>query len=50
MNFFGPPDKLVDPKKKLEGEGKTSRMLKIRSAAAIDGPSITRWLRVAATR
>ena len=50
MNFFATPDKLVDPKKKLEGAGKTSRMLKIRSAADIDGPSIVKWLKAAATR
>jgi hypothetical protein len=47
LNFFAPPSALADPKKKLEGEGKTSRMLKVRSAADIDGPSITRWVRVA---
>ncbi len=28
MNFFASPDKPVDPKKKLEGAGKTSRMLR----------------------
>ena len=50
MNFFASPDKLIDPKKKLEGEGKTSRMLKIRSAADIDTPSIAKWLKAAATR
>ena len=47
LNFFAPPTALVDPKKKLEGEGKTSRMLKVRSAADIDAPSITRWLKAA---
>src|SRR5213594_4853441 len=45
LNFFAPPSALADPKKKLEGEGKTSRMLKVRSAADIDAPSITRWLK-----
>ena len=29
LNFFAPPSALEDPKKKLEGEGKTSRMLKV---------------------
>jgi len=47
LNFFAPPSAFVDPKKKLEGEGKTSRMLKVRSAADIDAPSITRWLKAA---
>jgi len=47
LNFFAPPSTLVDPKKKLEGEGKTSRMLKVRTAADIDAPSITRWLKAA---
>jgi hypothetical protein len=47
LNFFAPPSALADPKKKLEGEGKTSRMLKVRSAADIDAPSINRWLKAA---
>ena len=47
LNFFAPPSALVDPKKKLEGEGKTSRMLKVRGAADIDAPAITRWLKAA---
>jgi len=47
LNFFAPPSALADPKKRLEGEGKTTRMLKIRTVADIDGPSITRWLRAA---
>jgi len=47
LNFFAPPSALVDRKKKLEGEGKTSRMLKVRSAADVDAPSITRWLKAA---
>jgi hypothetical protein len=47
LNFFAPPSALADPKKKLEGEGKTSRMLKVRTAADIDAPSITRWLKAA---
>jgi hypothetical protein len=47
LNFFAPPSALADPKRKLEGEGKTSRMLKVRSAADIDAPTITRWLKAA---
>jgi hypothetical protein len=47
LNFFAPPTVLADPKKKLEGGGKTSRMLKIRNAADIDAPSITRWVKAA---
>src|SRR5207245_10478228 len=45
LNFFAAPRALVDPKKKLEGEGKTSRMLKERTDADIDAPIITRWLK-----
>src|SRR5213592_461838 len=30
LNFFAPPSVLADPKRKLEGEGKTSRTLKVR--------------------
>ena len=47
LNFFAPPSALPDPKKRLEGEGKTSRMLKVRTAADIDAPSITGWLKAA---
>lgn len=47
INFFAPPDKLVDPGKKLEGSGKSNRMFKVRSAADIDPASITRWLKAA---
>jgi hypothetical protein len=47
LNFFAPPNVLIDPKKKLEGGGKTSRMLKVRSAADIDSASILRWLKAA---
>ena len=52
INFFAPPSVLVDPKKKLEGGGKTMRMLKVRSAEDIDSASIQRWLKatVAAAR
>ena len=47
LNFFAPPSALPDPTKRLEGEGKTSRMLKVRTATDIDAPSITRWLKAA---
>ena len=50
INFFAPPAALSDPKKKLEGGGTTQRMLKVRSAADIDVPSITRWLKAAAAK
>ncbi|MGH2472535.1 MAG: DUF1801 domain-containing protein [Candidatus Limnocylindria bacterium] len=45
INFFAPPSVLVDPKKKLEGGGKTMRMLKVRSPEDIDSASIQRWLK-----
>ena len=45
INFFAPPAKLKDPKKKLEGAGSTQRMLKVRTAKDIDAASITRWLK-----
>jgi hypothetical protein len=45
INFFASPSVLVDPKKKLEGEGKTMRMFKVRTAADIDSASILRWLK-----
>jgi hypothetical protein len=48
INFFASPSALADPEKKLEGGGKSSRMLKVRSAADIDAASIQRWLKVAA--
>ena len=48
INFFAPPAKLTDPKKKLEGAGSTQRMLKVRTAKDIDATSIARWLRAAA--
>jgi len=47
INFFAAPAKLADAGKKLQGEGKTSRMLKVRSAKDIDTASIKRWLKVA---
>ena len=51
INFFASPSVLVDPKKKLEGGGKSMRMLKVRTASDIDSTSILRWLKatVAAT-
>jgi hypothetical protein len=48
LNIFASPDKLADPKKKLEGAGKTSRMLKVHAAKDIDAASIRRWLKAAA--
>lgn len=45
INFFASPSVLVDPGKKLEGGGKTMRMLKVRSAQDIDSASILRWLK-----
>jgi hypothetical protein len=45
INFLAPPSVLVDPKKQLEGGGKTMRMLKVRSASDIDSASILRWLK-----
>ncbi len=50
LNFFASPDVLADPKKKLEGAGKTSRMLKVRSSSDIDPSSIARWLKAARDR
>ena len=45
INFFAPPSVLADPGKKLEGGGKSMRMLKVRTEKDIDAPSITRWLK-----
>jgi hypothetical protein len=50
LNFFASPDVLVDPKKKLEGAGKTQRMLKARTASDIDAASIARWLKAASAK
>ena len=47
INFFAAPAKLADPGKKLEGAGKTSRMLKVRTAKDIDAASLKRWLKAA---
>jgi hypothetical protein len=44
INFFASPAVLVDPAKKLEGEGKGMRMLKVRRPEDIDSASILRWL------
>jgi len=49
INFFAPPSVLLDPAKQLEGNGKTSRLLKVRSASDIDNASIARWLKTAVT-
>jgi hypothetical protein len=48
INFFAPPNVLIDPGMKLEGAGKSSRLLKVRTAADIDSASILRWLKAAA--
>lgn len=48
LNIFAPPALLADPGKKLDGAGKTSRMLKVRAASDIDAPDITRWLNATA--
>jgi hypothetical protein len=48
INFFASPNALVDPGKKLEGAGKSSRLLKVRSTTDIDSASILRWLKAAA--
>jgi hypothetical protein len=50
INFFAPPEVLADPKKKLEGAGKTQRMLKVRAASDIDATSIGRWLKAASAK
>ena len=47
INFFAPPEVLVDPDGKLEGEGKANRMLQVRAASEIDAASIRRWLKAA---
>jgi hypothetical protein len=47
INFFAPPDTLVDPGKKLEGAGKRNRMYKVRTAKDLDKASVTRWLKAA---
>src|SRR2546421_1161835 len=47
LNFFAPPSELADPKKKIEGQGRKSRMRKDRTAADIDAPPITRWVKAA---
>ena len=45
INMFAPPAVFIDPKKKLVGSGKNNRMLKVHTAADIDGAGITRWLK-----
>ena len=45
INFLAPPSVLADPGKKLEGGGKSMRMLKVRTEKDIDTASITRWLK-----
>ena len=48
INFFASPAALADPKKRLEGSGKSQRMPKVRTAKDIDAASIRRWLKAAA--
>jgi hypothetical protein len=50
INFLAPPSALPDPAHKLEGEGKTQRMLKVRTAKDIDSASVARWLKAAAAQ
>lgn len=45
ITFFASPTVLVDPGKRLEGESKGMRMLKVRRGEDIDSASITRWLK-----
>src|SRR5688572_29706442 len=45
INFFASPAVLVDPGKRLEGEGKSMRMLKVRRPEDIGNASILRWLK-----
>ncbi len=47
LNLFAPASVFIDPNKKLEGSGKTSRMRKVRTAGDIDSASIQRWLKAA---
>ncbi len=45
ITFFAGPTALSDPGRKLEGEGKTQRMYKMRTAKDIDAARISRWLK-----
>ena len=45
ITLFASPAVFVDPGKRLEGESKGMRMLKVRRAEDIDSVSITRWLK-----
>lgn len=47
LNLFAPATAFLDPQGKLEGGGKVSRMLKVRSARDIDSARIQRWLKAA---
>jgi len=40
INFFAPPTVLVDPGRKLEGGGKSMRMLKVRTARQRQHPAL----------
>ena len=50
INFFAPPDVLADPEGKLEGAGKGSRALKVRTVDDVENESILRWLKAAVAR
>jgi hypothetical protein len=50
LNIFAPPAVLKDPKKKLAGEGKGSRMYKVRTAADVDSASVLGWLKAATAK
>jgi hypothetical protein len=45
ITFFASPAVLVDPGRRLEGESKGMRMLKVRRPEDIDSASILRWLK-----
>lgn len=48
ITFFASPTVLVDPGRRLEGESKGMRMLKVRRPGDIDSASILRWLKATA--
>ncbi len=50
INFFASSDVLIDAGKRLEGGGKTSRLLTVRSGSDIDAAAVARWLKAAAPR
>ena len=46
----GPPGTYADPKRLLEGEGKTGRHLKVRTLDELPDAAVRGWLRTAAAR